>query len=162
MIQWTIAISIALLGGFLGYASGFPVGTLLGSLLFVLIYQLYQEKKLNIPDPIKKVVQVVIGASIGLSFTQETVLILKEIWYLTLLVPILQIIFSLLLAKLLVKITGIDIVTALCSSAPGGMSELSTLLDKYNVSILTVVTIHFFRIVIIVTLLPLTVVWFLS
>jgi membrane AbrB-like protein len=162
MIQWAKAISIALFGGFLGYASGFPVGTLLGSLLFVLIYQFYQKEKLNIPDPVKKSIQVVIGASIGLSFTQETILIFKKIWYLALLVPIFQIIFSLLLAKLLVKITGIDLVTALCSSAPGGMSEISTLLDKYNVSISTIVTIHFFRVVFIVTLLPLTVVWILS
>jgi uncharacterized membrane protein AbrB (regulator of aidB expression) len=77
-------------------------------------------------------------------------------------IPLLHILSALLLAFLLNRLLKFDMITALLSAAPAGLSEMSILADKYHTSIPMVVTIHLFRVLIIVSFLPLIILYLIK
>lgn len=147
-------IAVALLGGLIGYLTNFPIGALIGSLLAVAILNFVTNKYPILPLIIKRCIQIFIGANIGLSFTNETFLVLPKLILPGLLITLLTIIFSLILAYLLTRLLQVDRLTAVCGLAPAGMSEMVIIAENYQVNISTVVTMHLFRIITIITCIP--------
>ncbi|OLO40609.1 hypothetical protein BTR23_06385 [Alkalihalophilus pseudofirmus] len=154
MKRWVITSLLALLGGLFGYLTSFPLGPLLGALIMIAIFQMKTNKLPSLPQKAKRIIQMLLGGSIGLTFSQETFSVLSSIWLSALLLPLLQISGSLLLAFFLIKWLKFDTLTAVCSSAPAGMTEMIVLAEKYPVSVPTVVTLHLFRLMLIVSVMP--------
>ncbi|WP_078430288.1 AbrB family transcriptional regulator [Alkalihalobacterium alkalinitrilicum] len=154
MKRWVITSLLALLGGLFGYLTSFPLDPLLGALIMIAIFQMKTNKLPSLPQKAKQIIQMLLGGSIGLTFSQETFSVLSSIWLSALLLPLLQIIGSLLLAFFLIKWLKFDTLTAVCSSAPAGMTEMIVLAEKYPVSVPTVVTLHLFRLMLIVSVMP--------
>lgn len=145
---------LALFGGGIGYLSGFPIGALLGALLIIGIIQFKTNQFPQLPFIAKKIIQVVIGGSVGLSFSHETLTLLKSIWAPALILLLLHTLFALLLAFVIIRFMKIDIITALCSAAPAGISEMVLIAEDYHASLPTIIVIHLFRILLIVTCIP--------
>lgn len=154
MKAYVFLIVLALVGGGLGHYSGIPVGALLGSLLFVALFQMKTKKLPSIPLKIKRAIQIVLGANIGLSLTSETIAVFKEIWLLALVIPIIQLTIAVLLGLLLIRMLKIDAATAFCSSVPAGISEISVLAEKYQANIPLVITVHICRVFFLVFTIP--------
>ncbi|MFV8827310.1 AbrB family transcriptional regulator [Alkalihalobacterium sp. APHAB7] len=154
MKRWVITSMLAIIGGWLGFMTSFPLGPLLGSLLIIAIVQMKTNTLPPLPMKAKRMIQMLLGGSIGLTFSQETFSILSTVWLHALLLPLLQISGALLLALFLKKFLKFDTLTAVCSSAPAGMTEMIVLAEKYPVSVPTVVTLHLFRLMLIVSVMP--------
>lgn len=153
-------IVIAFLGGFLGFLTNFPIGPLLGSLLAIGIYQLKTQEFSSLSTNFQRFIQSLIGGSVGLTVTSETVqsLLSPGLWLVALSIPLFHLVICLFLAFILFKFFKFDIITALCSTAPAGIGEMVLLSEKYNAAQSNVITIHLFRMLIIIILIPIIVV----
>lgn len=149
-----LLVFVALLGGMSGYLTGFPIGALLGTLFAVITIKFLTNKYSTMPLTLKRCVQTFVGANIGLSFTNETFLILPKLLLPGLLLTLLTVTFSLILAYLLSRFLNVDKLTAVCGLAPAGMSEIVIIAESHQVNITTIVTMHLFRIITIVTCIP--------
>lgn len=154
MRKYTILVIAALTGAFVGFLTGFPIGALLGSLITVVVINLKTGRYRSLPITVKRGIQTLIGGSIGLNFSKETFLILPKLIAPALVITIMTIVFALIFASLLSKFLKVDYLTAVCGLAPAGMSEMVLIAEHYQVNIPTVVTMHLFRIITIVTLIP--------
>ncbi|UUI05635.1 AbrB family transcriptional regulator [Oceanobacillus jeddahense] len=156
-IKYLFIIIAGLLGGLIGFLTGFPIGALIGCLISIIILHFIIDDLPKLPIVVKRCIQTFIGANIGLSFTSETFLLLPKLIIPGLFITLLTILFSLSLAYLLTKILKIDTLTAVCSLAPAGMSEMVMIAESYHVNIPIVITIHLFRIITIISLVPMIV-----
>ncbi|MBU8904975.1 AbrB family transcriptional regulator [Desertibacillus haloalkaliphilus] len=162
MKRWVTTSALALLGGTIGFFSGFPLGALLGSLLVIAAVQLKTKQLPPLPKKIKRIIQMLLGGSIGLTFNEETFAALASVWTAALLIPLLQIMIAFLLAYFLKTTLKFDPLTAICSTAPAGMTEMIVLAEKYPISVPTVVTIHLYRLLLIVTVTPFILYYFFN
>jgi membrane AbrB-like protein len=156
MIKMTVT---GFIGGLAGLFSGFPIGPLLGAILAIGIVQFKTNQFPELSEKMKMFIQSLIGGSLGLSITSETIqsLLVPEIWLAALLIPILHLIVCILLALILTKFLKVDMITALCSTAPAGIGEMVLVSEKYNASKPTVIAIHLFRLLFIILIVPLLV-----
>ncbi|PTL38099.1 AbrB family transcriptional regulator [Alkalicoccus saliphilus] len=153
-MKYLLLVLIGSLGGIIGFTTGHPIGPLLGSLLFVSSYQLFTKSLPLLPLNIKRIIQAIIGGSIGLAFTVETVQQFPSLLLPIFLIPFLQLVATVLIAFCLYKWVKIDPITALCGTAPAGMSEMAIISEQYNANISIVATLHLFRILFIVSAIP--------
>lgn len=160
MIKFSKMIVIALIGGTLGFITKFPIGPLLGSLFAIGFVQFITQEFSNLPINFQRFIQSLVGGSVGLTVNSETIqsLLSPEIWLVAFLIPLVHLIICLLLAVILSKFFKFDIITALCSTAPAGIGEMVMLSEKYNASQANVITIHLFRMLVIVIVIPIIVV----
>jgi membrane AbrB-like protein len=145
---------IASIGGFIGLKLNLPAGALVGSMVFVAIYNIFVGNG-EIPVNFKAIAQIIVGGLIGLYFTRETVFGLKA-----LIIPVLILIVGLMtsciiLGLLISKLTGLDLLTALFSSAPGGLTDMTLISEAYGADISKVALLHLARMITVIVLLPL-------
>lgn len=160
--QWFKVGLLGFIGAVIGYTTHFPLGVLLGSAFIISIWKITKNDLLKLPIKVKRVIQVIVGGNIGLAFTNQTFNILKSIWLPAIIISLINIVLALVLALLFYRILKYDILTALASSAPAGMSEMILLAEKYNTNVPTVVSIHLFRVVIIIIVIPFFVNYFFT
>lgn len=157
MSKWLSILILGLFGGTVGFIINFPLAVLLGALFSVGTVQILTKKLPQFSIETKKVIQCIIGGSIGLAFTTTTFSALSSIWTIAIIVPLLQIIFATFLTFILYKLFQIDIVTAICSSAPAGMSEITIISEEYGAEMPIVILIHTIRVIAIVIGVPIIV-----
>lgn len=155
-IAWTMII--AGIGGLIGIKLKIPAGALIGSMIFVAIYQIGWERGV-IPVNFKLIAQMIVGGMIGLNFTRSSLAGLKELW-----IPALILISGLtlswlILGFLIAKLTGLELVTALFSSAPGGLADMTLMAEAYGAEISNVALLHLIRMLVVVTVLPFIIGW---
>lgn len=132
---------IALIGGTLFSYLHTPLPWMLGSLTTVLLWNFLCKRKVCWPGILANVGQIIIGYTIGRTFTQETCQQIIIQLPIMLLVTIMTIIFSLLMGYIAHKKTGISVETGLIGSIPGGLSQTAVLCAEVPGSDITVVTV---------------------
>lgn len=150
-IIYTLVVAGA--GGIIGIKLKIPAGALVGAMISVAVYNIWCGKG-HIPTNFKLLAQIVVGGMLGLNFTMETIHGLK-----TILVPALimlsgLMVLNLLLGLLLYKTTGLDLITALFSSAPGGLTEMVLTAEAYGADTSKVALLHLMRLISVITILP--------
>lgn len=155
MKKGLIIFVIAFVGALIGYSTGHPIGAFIGSLVSVALIQMKTKKFPPMSLKIKRTIQAVIGGSIGLSFTSETISTLKLIWVPMIIIPVVQLLCSFLLAIILHRFLKLDLATSFCSTNPAGMSEIAIVAEEHGADMPIVATFHLFRILFIISLLPL-------
>lgn len=132
---------IALLGGILFSYLHTPLPWMLGSLAFVLLWNFLLKRKVCWPSSLANSGQIIIGYTIGRTFTQETYQQIIIQLPIMLLVTIVTIMISLLMGYIAHKKTGISLETGLIGSIPGGLSQTAVLCAEVPGSDITVVTV---------------------
>ncbi|NEU62258.1 AbrB family transcriptional regulator [Paenibacillus sp. ALJ109b] len=140
-VRFVITFAIAVLGGFVFQLIHMPIPWLLGSMVFLVIgSRLFKGITLYWPGQVRDTGMVIIGYTLGLSFTLST---LTQIG---LQLPTMILFTSLLLlcagaiAYLISKLSGIPFPTVLMGSIPGGLSQMITLAEEVKGIDITVVT----------------------
>ncbi|MGV2881217.1 AbrB family transcriptional regulator [Paenibacillus taichungensis] len=140
-VRFVITFAIAVLGGFFFQLIHMPIPWLLGSMVFLVIgSRLFKGITLYWPGQVRDTGMVIIGYTLGLSFTLAT---LTQIG---LQLPTMILFTSLLLlcagaiAYLISKLSGIPFPTVLMGSIPGGLSQMITLAEEVKGIDITVVT----------------------
>ncbi|WP_100401142.1 AbrB family transcriptional regulator [Bacillus sp. FJAT-44742] len=147
-------IGIGIAGGLVGYVTGFPIGALLGTLFAIATFNMITGAFHPLQLKTKRLIQVFIGSSIGLSFTEDTFLLFGELLFSSIILSVSTILISTLLAILSMKLLNYDAATAFSSLAPAGMSEMLLIAESHGADIPVTATIHLFRIVTIITTIP--------
>jgi uncharacterized protein len=144
---------IAGIGGYIGVKLKVPAGALIGAMIFVAIYNIKTSQG-YIPKDFKLIAQIVVGAMLGLNFNMEAILSLRKLILPSIVLVLGLTIFSLLLGLLIYKITGLDLVTALFSSSPGGLTDMSLLSEAYGAQTHIVALMHLIRLTTVITIFP--------
>jgi hypothetical protein len=140
-VRFVMTFAIAVLGGFVFQLIHMPIPWLLGSMVFLVIgSRLFKGITLYWPGQVRDTGMIIIGYTLGLSFTLST---LTQIG---LQLPTMVLFTALLLlcagaiAFLISKLSGIPFPTVLMGSIPGGLSQMITLAEEVKGIDITVVT----------------------
>lgn len=104
--------------------------------------------------------QLLIGMSIGVEFKREEVIHYRKLCIWALLFSLLLLLMSFSLAAILSYTAGIDLITSILATAPGGLAEMSLTAIATDADPLLVTAFQLFRVLFIVTILPVFVRWF--
>lgn len=132
---------VALVGGSLFSYFHTPLPWMLGSLATVLLWSWLGKRKVRWPVHFANMGQIIIGYTIGRTFTQETCQQILNQLPTMLLVTVVTVLFSLMMGYVAHKKTGITIETGLIGSIPGGLSQVAVLCREVPGTDITVVTL---------------------
>jgi membrane AbrB-like protein len=114
---------------------------MLGALTAVLLWSWLGKRKVRWPVHLANIGQVIIGYTIGRTFTQDTCQQILSQLPTMLLVTVVTVLFSLMMGYLAHKKTGITIETGLIGSIPGGLTQVAVLCREVPRTDITVVTL---------------------
>ncbi|MGG0720272.1 AbrB family transcriptional regulator [Robertmurraya massiliosenegalensis] len=147
--------AIAIVGGAIANLIHLPIPWLLGSMAAVLIASSL-GLKLYWPQKIRDFGIIIVGYSIGLSFTKEAIKLIIAQLPSIFLSTIVVISFCVGLAFIISKVTKLDFPSVLIGSIPGGLSQMLLLgeeIKNINLSIVTFLQVS--RLILIIIFVPL-------
>lgn len=144
---------IAGIGGYLGMRSGLPAGAMLFSIIGCGVLNLATGRT-YLPSKGKEVLQIAAGALIGYNITLDALVGLKNFYFPMLLVLAGYFISCLLIAGAAHVFGGLDLMTAILASIPGGAAEISLVADDYGANATQVAFIQIVRSISIIVLYP--------
>ncbi|PFH83613.1 AbrB family transcriptional regulator [Bacillus sp. AFS088145] len=122
--KWTqllFTLIIAIIGGFIFQMIKLPIPWLLGPMFFVLIFSKIKGIKLYWPSKIRDTAMIIIGYTIGLSFTSSTFIQIGHQLTSMILMTFLLILFTITISIIISKVFKIHYPTVLLGSIPGGL-----------------------------------------
>ena len=154
-VQLGASFIAAFIGGWLFTLIHAPIPWLLGPMTALLLVSRIKKMTFIWPKALRDTGLVIVGYSIGLSFTYEAFAdIVKHLPSMLLLTCFIILMCS-CIAFLVSKISGIDYPTALTSSIPGGLSQIVVFAEEVKAINITVVTFfHVTRVILVVFLFP--------
>lgn len=155
IVQLCISFIMAFIGGWLFTIIHAPIPWLLGPMTAMLLVSRIQIMTFIWPKALRDTGLVIVGYSIGLSFTFEAFAdIVRHLPSMFLLTCFIILMCS-CIAFLVSKISGIDYPTALTSSIPGGLSQIVVFAEEVKGINITIVTFfHVIRVILVVFLFP--------
>lgn len=131
---------IAAVGGSLFDWLHLPLPWMLGALTAVILWNNYTKRKMRCPKPVWYGGLIVVGYTIGGTFTWETVRAIGAQLPIMAVVTVISIVFNLLMGYLTHRRTSISLASGLLGSIPGGLSQMTALCAEIKEANLTVVT----------------------
>lgn len=153
MQKIVLTLIMGLIGGYVGIKLKIPAGAMIGSMIFVGGYNVFTSNG-YMPTNFKLVAQIVIGCTVGLNFTMDSVLGLKKIIIPSIILVIGLTTLSIVLGYIIHKVTGIDLATALFSSSPGGLTDMTIMSESFGAQTHIVALLHLIRLTTVLTILP--------
>jgi len=154
--KFITTLLVGALGGLVGIKLKLPAGALFGAMLFTAVYNLITDAG-YVPEQANTVLQIVIGATIGLNFNMSTIRGLGSVLLASVIMVVGLMIFSVLLGLIISKVTGMDLMTALFSSSPGGLANIVLISDAYGAQAHIVALMHTLRLISVVVFMPIIV-----
>ncbi|MGE5632138.1 MAG: AbrB family transcriptional regulator [Caulobacteraceae bacterium] len=161
MVRIIYTLAVAFAGGYIGIKLKVPAGALIGAMFSVGFFNMYTDKG-KIPANFKIAAQTVVGGIIGLNFTPDTLSGLKYLILPALILIIGLVLYSIVLGLIIHKLTGLDLVTSLFSTAPGGLADMTLISDAYGADTPKVALLHLVRLITVISILPVVIGWFAS
>ena len=147
---------VGIIGGYIGIKLKIPAGAMIGSMIFVGGYNVLTSGA-HVHSNFKLIAQIVIGCTIGLNFTMDSVLGLKKIIIPSIILVIGLTTLSVILGYTIHKFTGIDLPTALFSAAPGGLTDMTIMSESFGAKTHIVALLHLIRLTTVLTVLPMVI-----
>ncbi|USK92574.1 AbrB family transcriptional regulator [Rossellomorea marisflavi] len=135
------SLIVGFLGGGLFTLLHIPLSWMLGAMVSMFIVKKWGRFDLKWPPLLRNLALVIVGYSIGHSFSKRTVVEIFTQLPTMLLMTIFIIVFSMGLAFIITKTTGINLASTITGSVPGGLSQMVVLGEEMKNVNLTVVTI---------------------
>ncbi|MGW6663556.1 AbrB family transcriptional regulator [Peribacillus sp. NPDC055009] len=158
-IQFSAALLTAFIGGGLFSLIRFPIPWLLGPMAALLIASRFKNVKLIWPVSMRNTGLIIVGYSIGISFTKSSLSDMISHLPSMLILTTLIVLVCACSALVMSKYSGIDYPTSLTSSIPGGLSQIVVFAeDMKGIDITTVTFFHVTRVIMVVFLVPLLII----
>ncbi|MBP1964358.1 AbrB family transcriptional regulator [Paenibacillus aceris] len=159
MIRFIVTLALALVGGLLFTVIHSPLPWLLGPMVLAFLGARFLKKvKPFWPSYLRDTALIIIGYSIGLSFTMGTLKEMGQQLPSMILMTVLLLLFSALIAVCVSKLSGLPLPTVLMGSIPGGLSQMIILAEDTEGIDLTVMTfLQVSRLMMIIFCVPLLV-----
>jgi uncharacterized protein len=153
--SFLLAVLIALVGGLVFSFISIPVPWLLGPMSAILIADRFNGLTLYWPRALRDVALILIGYSIGLSFTPSSVGNIAENLPAMLIMTVILVAAAALMSKVISKLSGVDYPTVLTGSIPGGLSQMIIFAEEMKGIDITMVTfLQVSRLLMIVFIVP--------
>ncbi|GGA23542.1 AbrB family transcriptional regulator [Paenibacillus physcomitrellae] len=151
-----LTLVTALLGGFLFQWAGLPIPWLLGPMIFVLIGSLIFKKKYAWSNKTRNGGMILVGYTIGVSLTGTALKSMSHQLPSMAAMTILLLLMCMGFAFIISKLSGIDFITLLMGSIPGGLTQVIMLAEETKGADITIVTFYqVVRLMMIIILVPL-------
>ncbi|MBK1634933.1 AbrB family transcriptional regulator [Rhodovulum adriaticum] len=147
----------ALVSGLVAHRIGFPLPWMLGAMVFAAGVRL-ADRPVAIPVQTRQIGQVLVAASVGLSFTPEAVAAMGSMLGAMLASAALTVVIGFVVAAALMRLARVDVITAVLSSIPMGPVESAVLAQTHGVAPGPVVFAQTLRITALVIVIPPTIV----
>ncbi|MGG4201357.1 AbrB family transcriptional regulator [Peribacillus frigoritolerans] len=154
-IQFSAALLTAFIGGGLFSLIRLPIPWLLGPMAALLITSRFKNVKLIWPVSMRNTGLIIVGYSIGISFTKSSLSDMISHLPSMLILTALIVLVCACSAFVMSKYSGIDYPTSLTSSIPGGLSQIVVFAEEMKgIDITTVTFFHVTRVIMVVFLVP--------
>ncbi|MEH7501045.1 AbrB family transcriptional regulator [Neobacillus drentensis] len=154
-IRFCVTLLTAFIGGFMFSVLHTPIPWLLGPMAAVLIGSKFGKVQYYWPSSIRNTGLVIVGYSIGLSFTHEALLQIIAKLPSMLLMTVLLVCFCAGIAFVVSKLSGVDYPTVLIGSIPGGLSQMIIFAEELKgINITTVTFLQVARLIMIIFFVP--------
>lgn len=157
MIRFIVTLALSLIGGTLFSFIHSPLPWLLGPMIFAFLGARFLKKVRPLwPSYLRDTALIIIGYSIGLTFTMSTLQEMGQQLPSMILMTVLLLVFSAIIAYCISKVSGLPLPTVLMGSIPGGLSQMIILAEETEGIDLTVMTfLQVSRLMIIIFCVPL-------
>jgi uncharacterized protein len=153
--RFLITLIASLIGGLIFQTIGTPIPWLLGPMTAVFICSRFVKTALYWPTWIRDAGLIIVGYSIGLSFTKAAFFQIAAGLPMMLLMTVTLILFCAGIAIIVSKLTGVDYPTVLTGSIPGGLSQMITFAEEMKgIDITTVTFLQVARLMMIIFFVP--------
>ncbi|MEF2967978.1 AbrB family transcriptional regulator [Paenibacillus sp. M1] len=159
-VRLLITAGFAVLGGYVFQLIGTPIPWMLGSMVFVLIGSKLCGKNIRFfwPGQIRNTGMIIIGYTMGLSFTASTLTEIGRQFPTMVLFTFLLMVCAAVIAFLISFLSGIPFPTILLGSIPGGLSQMVLLAEEVEgIDLTVVVFLQVSRLIMIIVCVPLLV-----
>jgi uncharacterized protein len=154
-VRFTVTLVMAFIGAIVFRWIETPIPWLLGPMFAVLIGARFGKIQLFWPSSIRDSGLIIIGYSIGLSFTITAVLQIIENLPSMLLMTVLLVALCAGIAFFVSKLSGVDYPTVLTGSIPGGLTQMIIFAEELKgIDITTVTFLHVARLIMIIFFVP--------
>ncbi|OXL83236.1 AbrB family transcriptional regulator [Paenibacillus sp. SSG-1] len=156
-LRFLVTCVFAVIGGFIFQWIHMPIPWLLGSMVFVMIgSKLFKGVSFFWPGQVRNTGMIIIGYTMGLSFTLSTLNQIGHQLPTMVLFTALLLVVAAAIAFMIAFLSGIPFPTVLMGSIPGGLSQMITLAEEVEGIDLTVVTfLQVSRLIMIIFCVPL-------
>ena len=151
--NFALTLLFAFVFGTLGFRLKIPAGAMVGAVVGTVLVNLLFERAFFYAD-LRVAIQLVSGAMIGSRIGKKDFLSLKTIVLPTLFLLVGMVIFNLTFGILMHRMGGLDVSTALFSSAPGGMADMALISAELGAETAYVGILQMFRILVIILTMP--------
>ncbi|MET3287642.1 UNVERIFIED_CONTAM: membrane AbrB-like protein [Brevibacillus sp. OAP136] len=148
------ALLIAVVGGTICSLVHSPLPWLLGPLIMSVVCKFFGMKEVSVPAWFRKVGLIVVGVTLGMRITPEIWQTMANHLGLMLIGTIITILFGVLNAWIVYRFEKVDVVTAIFSNIPGGLTEMVTIGQTMGGNLQIISMFHSIRVVIIVCFTP--------
>lgn len=139
-LQFIETICAGIAGGLIFTLLHLPLVWMLGPLTAVLVWKMASKRNLFWPVSFRNGGQVLLGYSMGLSFTSESARQIAKQLPSMAIITILMVGFGLVMAYLVARMTGISVQSAVMGTTPGGLSQMVVLSEEIKGAEPTIVT----------------------
>lgn len=143
---------LAGIGGYIGWRLKIPAGAMVGSMFAVAAGSLLKVELGPLPAYSKTIVQVILGAILGLGLKNTNLDLLKSLLLPAGLIIVVLMAAGFLTAFILNRFFGFNMMTAIFSSTPGGMTELSIVATEMNADSPVVAILQLIRLMSVIAL----------
>lgn len=151
--NFSLTLLFSFVFGTLGFRLKLPAGALVGAVIGTVMFNLIFERAFFYAD-LRVVIQLVSGAMIGSRIGKKDFLSLRTIVLPTMFMLVGMIVFNLAFGTLMHQVGGLDVATALFSSAPGGMADMALISAELGAETAYVGILQMFRILVIILTMP--------
>ena len=148
-----VTLVIALICGRLGKLAGIPAGAITCSMVGAAAFNLLTDHA-YMPLRLRQFIQIFAGALIGCTVGREQILMMLHIWKAVLLAIVGFTLLDLAAAWIIHRHTEMDIITALFSSAPGGLTDMALIAEDMGADSIKIAGMHSLRLIGVVILYP--------
>jgi membrane AbrB-like protein len=154
-IRFGITLLTAFIGAIMFTTLHTPIPWLLGPMAAVLLGSRFGKVQFYWPSTIRDIGLIIVGYSIGLSFTKEALMQIIAKLPSMLLMTVLLVCFCAGIAFVVSKLTGVDYPTVLIGSIPGGLSQMIIFAEELKgINITTVTFLQVARLIMIIFFVP--------
>ncbi len=140
-------LAVATAGGYIGHRLKVPSGAMMGAMVAVAAASFLKVDLGRLPEISKPAVQVILGAILGFGLRNITMQQLKSLFVPAALMIGVLLAAGFAIAFILHRYFGFDVMTAIFSSTPGGMTELSSVAAEMNANAPVVAIMQLLRLV---------------
>ncbi|MBU8906002.1 AbrB family transcriptional regulator [Desertibacillus haloalkaliphilus] len=162
MLNFLLFLGVAAIGGFVGLKLRLPVGAMLGAMMAVALSQSFGILEFESGGGLLFGLQIALGAMLGVTFINFKKEYVKQLSFTIVVLTLGLVLMVVIIVSVLMIVTDLSLPITILSSSPGAIYEMAMLAKLVEEDAPAVVFLHLARVVIIMSLFPFVLKYFLK